>query len=125
MFFLSVSKFSRMAIELSEAKRFKIFAIESEDNKCRTSVWIDSFISIKISGSILNSSTSISLDLVSVDKFSIKFATSEGCKSFKVWFINPISAILIFSLNIVIKSLLKSKLTFLLPIDLIKLIKIS
>ena len=40
--------------------------------------------SINISGSMSNSSISINLALVSDDKFSIKFATSDGCKSSKV-----------------------------------------
>ena len=60
------------------------YYIESEDNSCKISACIDSFISTNISGSISNSSISNSLALVSEDKFSIRFATSEGCKSSNV-----------------------------------------
>ena len=45
----------------------------------------------EISGSMLNSSSSMSFTLVSLDKFSIKFATSASCKSLSVWLINLIS----------------------------------
>ena len=43
---------------------------------------------MKISGAMLNDSISISLTRVSSAKFSIKFAVSEGCRSFKDWLIN-------------------------------------
>ena len=47
---------------------------------------MDSFNSIKISGSILNPSSSINFDLFSGAKFSIISAESAGWSSFKVLF---------------------------------------
>ena len=45
---------------------------------------MDSLISINISGSILKSSSSISFARDVSERFSIKLAVSDGCKSFKV-----------------------------------------
>ena len=73
--------------------------MDSGDISKSTSDWTDSLSSIKISGSILNASISISLFLVSIFRFSIKLATSAGCKSSKVWLINATSLDFILSLK--------------------------
>ena len=73
--FTSFDKFSRILIALSDSNLFIILIRESIESNCKTSLWIDSFNSIKISGSILNDSISISLFLISGFKFSIKLAT--------------------------------------------------
>ena len=61
-----------------DANFFNNEAIESVDKSKKISVWIDSFNSIKISGSILKPSNSINLDLFSKVKFSIISAESAG-----------------------------------------------
>ena len=71
------SKFSKIFNALSDSKRFKIFAIDSIDKSIKISVCIDSFNSIKISGSRLKPSNSISFDLFSGIKFSIISAESD------------------------------------------------
>ena len=63
-----------------------MLTIDSVERRIKTSVWIDSFNSINISGSKLNPSNSINLDLFSGIKFSIISAESEGCSSFSVLF---------------------------------------
>ena len=63
---------------MSDSKRFKMFAIDSVDKSIKTSVWIDSFNSMKISGSRLNPSNSINFDLFSGTRFSIISAESAG-----------------------------------------------
>ena len=55
-----------------------MFAIDSVDKSIKTSVWIDSFNSMKISGSRLNPSNSINFDLFSGTRFSIISAESAG-----------------------------------------------
>ena len=98
-FFFFSSKFSIIFNALSDSKRFKILAIDSVDRRIKTSVWIDSFNSMKISGSRLNPSNLISLDLFPGIKFSIILAESAGCSSFKVLFKKFVSLSLIFLLN--------------------------
>ena len=82
------------------------------DKIINISVCIDSFNSMKISGSRLKPSNSISLDLFSGIKFSIISAESEGCNSFKVLFKKLVSFSLIFLLKRLMNSLLNSKFTF-------------
>ena len=79
---ISFDKFSRIFIALSDSKRLIIFARDSIESSCKTSLWIDSFNSINISGSILKDSISINFVLVSGLKFSIKFAFAF---SFFIW----------------------------------------
>ena len=78
VFFFFSSKFSKIFNALSDSKRFNIFAIDSIDKIINISACIDSFNSIKISGSRLKPSNSISFDLFSGTKFSIMSAESEG-----------------------------------------------
>ena len=89
----------------------------------KISLCIDSFNSIKISGSRLKSSSSISFNLFSGTRFSIMSAESEGCNYFKFLFKKLVSFSLIFLLKRLINSLLNSKFTFLSDIFFVKLIK--
>ena len=68
---------------------------------------------MKISGSRLKPSNSMSLDLLSGIRFSIISAESAGWSSFRVLFKNSVSLSLIFLLKTLINSLLNSKFTFL------------
>ena len=86
---------------------------------------MDSFNSIKISGSKLKPSSSINFDLLSVTKFSIISAESDGWSSFRVLFKNSASLSLIFLLKRLINSLLNSKLAFLSVKSFVKLININ
>ena len=113
-----------------------MFAIDSIDkiinisvcidsfNSIKISVWIDSFNSINISGSKLKPSSSISFDLFSGIKFSIKSAESAGCNSFSVLFRNYVLLASIFLLKTLMNSLLNSKFTFLSFICFVKLINV-
>jgi len=74
---------------------------------------MDSLSSTNISGSILNPSSSINLDLFSGLKFSIISAESAGNNSFNDLAKKSVSWLLIFSLMTLINSLLNSILTFL------------
>ena len=80
---------------------------------------------MKISGSILKDSIPKSLVLVSGLRFSIRFAISASCRSFKVWFMNSIFLFSIFCVKVVINYLLKSKLTFFASRDFGKVINTS
>ena len=96
VFFFFSSKFSKIFNALSDSKRFNIFAIDSIDKIINISACIDSFNSIKISGSRLKPSNSISFNLLSGSKFSIISAESDGWSSFKVLFKKFASFSLIF-----------------------------
>ena len=74
---------------------------------------------------VVKSSSSISLDLLDGNKFSIISAESAGCSSFRVFVKNSVSLSLIFLLKILINSLLNSKFTFLSPISFDKVINVS
>ena len=78
------------------------------DSSKKISVWIDSLSSTNISGSILNPSSSINLDLFSGLKFSIISAESAGSSSFNDLAKKSVSWFLIFSLMTLINSLLNS-----------------
>ena len=75
------------------------FTIDSVDKVINISVCIDSFNSVNISGSKLNASNSMSLDLFSGTKFSIKSAESAGCNSLRVLLRKSVSFSLIFLLK--------------------------
>ncbi len=124
VFFFFSSKFSKIFNALSDSKRLRMFTIDSVDKRIKISVCIDSFNSMNISGSKLKLSSSMSFDLFSGIKFSIKSAVSAGCNSFRVLFKNSVSLSLIFLLKTLINSLLNSKFTFLSVIFFDKLINV-
>ena len=81
---------------MSDSKRLKIFTTDVVERIMKISACIDSFNSIKISGSILNPSNSINFERFSGSKFSIISAESAGSNSLRALFKKSVSLSLIF-----------------------------
>ena len=99
IFFFFSSKFSKILSALSDSNLFKILTIDSIVKIIKISVWIDSLSSVKISGSKVKPSSSISFERFSGVKFSIISAESAGCSSLRVLLRNSVSLSLIFLLK--------------------------